>query len=156
MKRHPDLESLLASENTTETIIELDTFISQLCDYGDSIDNLSPGQLTFHLNQNLEREVNNGGFDQFFFNSSGDRAHETVDALETIGAKKTADLLREAIDAFPDSRVPKDREERGGLMLNDVSPESDRWHELDQRFYAYEDPLTDLNLAFIRANVDEF
>jgi hypothetical protein len=156
MPRHPNLQSLLDSDDTTTAIIELDNFIGEMSDYGEAMERLTPGQRSFYLNQSLEREVNNGGFDQFFFNSSGNFAHETVDSLEAIGAKKTADLLREAIDAFPESRVPKDREERGNLMLDEVSPESDRWHELDQRFYAYDEPLTDLNLAFIRANVDEF
>src|SRR5438045_3506378 len=40
----------------------------------------------------LEREVNNGGFEQFFVNSSGDTAAETVAALEGIGASKAATL----------------------------------------------------------------
>lgn len=69
---------------------------------------------------------------------------------------KTADLLKEAIDAFPESKVPKDREERADLMLGKVDPESDRWEQLDERFFAYEDSLIDLNLAFVRANIDEF
>lgn len=41
-------------------------------------------------------------------------------------------------------------------MLGKVDPESDRWEQLDERFFAYEDSLIDLNLAFVRANIDEF
>jgi hypothetical protein len=40
------------------------------------------------LVSNLEAEINNGGFDQYFFNSTGDRTAETIRALELIGAKK--------------------------------------------------------------------
>ena len=36
----------------------------------------------------LEAEVNNGGFDQYFYNSAGDNTAETIQALETIGATK--------------------------------------------------------------------
>jgi len=156
MPNYPNLHALLGSDDTTTAIIELDNFIGQISDYGDAMDRLTRGQRTFFLNQNLEREVNNGGFDQFFVNSSGDFAHETIESLEAIGAAKTADILRQAIDAFPGSRVPKDREERITLVTETVSPNSDRWRGLDERFFAYEDPLTDLNLAFIRANIDEF
>ena len=38
----------------------------------------------------LEREVNNGGYDQFFINSSREFAPTIVDALQRIGCKKAA------------------------------------------------------------------
>ncbi|MEJ2420051.1 MAG: DUF4375 domain-containing protein [Exilibacterium sp.] len=34
----------------------------------------------------LEAEVNNGGFDQLFYNSAGDIAFYTAKALDSIGA----------------------------------------------------------------------
>ena len=50
----------------------------------------------------LEAEVNNGGFSQFFLNDSSETAGFVVEALETIGAPKTADICRRAIKAaFP-------------------------------------------------------
>ena len=38
----------------------------------------------------LEAEVNNGGFSQYFFNSSGETAEFVAEALDTIGASNTA------------------------------------------------------------------
>jgi len=52
----------------------------------------------------VDAEVNNGGFDQYFFNSSGDLAPETPSALERIGAPRAAALLRRAIERFPDAQ----------------------------------------------------
>ena len=43
----------------------------------------------------LEGEVNNGGFDQYYFNSSGDHALDTIESLEAIDAKHTANLVRD-------------------------------------------------------------
>ena len=40
----------------------------------------------------LESEVNNGGFSQYFLNSSCETASSVSEALETIGAPKTADI----------------------------------------------------------------
>ena len=52
---------------------------------------LSQAEQTFRLVWELEGEVNNGGFEQHFFNSSGDIARLAPDALREIGAAATAD-----------------------------------------------------------------
>lgn len=56
----------------------------------------------------LDSEVNNGGFYQFFTNSSGQVAHETLEDLRLIGAEEHAVLVETAIrlnerleDKFP-------------------------------------------------------
>jgi hypothetical protein len=54
----------------------------------------------------LVAEVNNGGFDQFFFNSSSDRTPDILRALELIGASKTADILKRAAAKFPGGMPP--------------------------------------------------
>src|SRR5262245_14622428 len=45
----------------------------------------------------LEREVNNGGYSQFFGNSSHEFAPMIVTAMRAIGCPKTADITRDAI-----------------------------------------------------------
>lgn len=89
----------------------------------------------------LEGEVNNGGIDQFLFNSSGDYVHETIQALEIIKANKTADILREACKRFPGENPPTNLFLRREMMLDKISPEGDRFDDLDELFYAYEDVL---------------
>ena len=150
----PNVQALIDSGDATTAVIELDNYISQLCEYGEQLGKLTAPQKVFYLNQNLEREGNNGGFHQFFFNSSGDHADETVRALEAIGASKTAGLLREAIEKFPNGEVQEDQDKRQVLMI-DTMP-NDIFGELDERFFAYEDPLTDLNFNWIRDNAEEF
>jgi uncharacterized protein DUF4375 len=49
----------------------------------------------------LEREVNNGGYSQFFFNSNK-YAPMVVDALHRIGCPEAASLTRRAIDIVGD------------------------------------------------------
>ena len=104
----------------------------------------------------MEREINNGGFSQYFFNSSGNYAHETVRSLKLIVANKTADILQKAIDQFPNKLVPKDRDERQ-KVLDQIGEESNAiWNGLDQKFYAYEDDLNTLNLEYVKQNISEF
>ena len=92
----------------------------------------------------LEAEINNGGFDQFFFNSAGDRTAQIVEALEAIGAAHTAGIVRAAAAKFPGGVVPEDRTARQGLLLESVSPESDAFEAEDAAFLEYRDNLEDL------------
>ncbi len=116
MTKISNLDNLLNSEDTNGSIIELDNFIGELCDYGDDFSKLTEQQKLFYLNQNLEREINNGGFNQYFCNSSGNNSHETILSLKAIGASKTADILQKAIDEFPNKIVPRDRYERTKII----------------------------------------
>lgn len=152
----PDIVTLLASADTNNAIIEIDNYVCNLCLYGDNIDRLTQPQRNFYFNQNFEREINNGGFDQYFYNSSGDFAHETIISLRIIGAYKTADILQKAIDQFPNSRVSKDRAKRQEVLEQIEDAANDVWEELDQTFYKYEDDLNELNIQYIKQNLNSF
>src|SRR5262245_26824721 len=76
---------------------------------------LSPSEQVFILVWEVEAEVNNGGFNQFFFNSAGDRASATVAALRTIGAERMASIVDRANASFPDG-PPVDRSIRQELL----------------------------------------
>ena len=151
-----DLDKLLTSDNKNNSIIEIDNFISELCVWGENPEKLTEQQKNFFYNQNLEREVNNGGFNQYFYNSSGDFAHETIKSLKLIGADKTADKLQKAIDQFPDKTVPKDRTERQVILEKIEEKSNEIWEELDQKFFVYEDDLNTLNIEYIRQNKNNF
>jgi hypothetical protein len=145
-----------SDRNSENKKIDLDNYIGELCSYGDDIDKLTEEQKQFYYNQCLEREINNGGFNQYFFNSSGDFAHKTVQSLQTIGATKTADILQKAIDQFPSSNVPEDRSERQKILEQIQETADVVWEGLDQRFFRYEDDLNTMNIEFVRKNRDKF
>jgi hypothetical protein len=151
-----DIDRLLESRDINQSIIELDNYITELCNYGENMEKLTDAQKIFYINQNLEREVNNGGFNQYFHNSSGDFAHETIDALKTIGAIKTASILQAAIDQFPNKIVPKERDKRINI-LEQIEGRSDSiWEDLDQQFFKYEEDLNQLNIEFVRQHKENF
>ncbi|MBX3241317.1 MAG: DMP19 family protein [Chitinophagaceae bacterium] len=156
MTKIPKLDDLLNSEDTNGSIIELDNFIGELCNYGDDYSKLTEPQKLFYFNQNLEREINNGGFNQYFCNSSGDNAHETILSLKAIGADKTADILQKAIDQFPNKVVPKDRDERTEMVEQIEEAANEVWEGLDQKFYKYEDDLNSLNIEYVKKHKDLF
>ncbi len=83
-------------------------------------------------------EVGNGGFHQFFTNSTGVLAPEALAAFTTIGMPQCAAVVAEAISFFG-RPYPRDREFRIEL-LNGIPGESreewDPFFKLDDRFYA--------------------
>jgi Domain of unknown function (DUF4375) len=98
----------------------------------------------------LEAEVNNGGFDQFFMNSSGDQALATPLALDAIGASNAAVIMRKAMAEFGAAGPDPDREERIKQVEILGEPSVQRWDALDQLFYEYPDDLAALLATYIR------
>ena len=107
--------------------------------------------------QELEAQVNNGGFHQYFFNFGGNFAYETVDALTAIGAKQTAEILKNAIDAFR-CEIPGDWHDRQDLLLSKETDDDfeDILNDCDAKFHEYNDDLNDLNYQYIMKNKEQF
>jgi hypothetical protein len=78
-----------------------------------------------------QSEVCNGGFDQFFWNSTGVLGPEAVEGFRAIGMSCTADLVQEAMEQLGEP-YPRDREERQA-RLEGVS--QDHLDKLDQEFF---------------------
>lgn len=142
-------ENEFAEDSTNDFVCDMNEHISEKCEYGDAMENLNEYERVFYVTQQLEMEVNNGGFSQFFYNSSGDFSGELVYAFNQIGAYKTAEICKKALEAFG-REVPADREEREELMDRMESEEFDEiLSQCDDDFYEYEDDLNALNYAYI-------
>ena len=153
--KKPDIDSLLLND-TDRLIIDLDTYLCELSEYGEALEKLSESQKVFYYNQELEREINNGGFNQYFYNLSGDYAHQTIISLRQINAIKTAAILQLAIDQFPNSIVPKDQSERWEILEKIEEKAAEVWEQLDKGFLEYEDNLYDLNIEFVKQHRSSF
>lgn len=151
-----DINDLNNPSDVNTAIIEMDNYIGELCAYGEEMEKLNEAQQIFYLNQCLEREINNGGFNQYYCNSSGNFAVETVESLKAIGADKTAEILSHANSIFPDGQVPKDQEQR--IKMIDAIDEAgnEKWQQLEDRFMTYEEDLNSLNMNYIHSNKDKF
>ena len=77
---------------------------------------LSPDQVGLHAVCWWFMEYQNGGLDQFFRNSTGIVARETLAGLERFGARKYAALFSKALAAFPDGGPSRHRKERLAQM----------------------------------------
>lgn len=58
--------------------------------------------------EELDMEVNNGGFNQYFFNSSGQNCFETLRELKRLGKIKKAELLEQAIEFINPNKLSEE------------------------------------------------
>ena len=98
----------------------------------------------------LEREVNNGGYGQFFVNSSREFAPMIVESLRRIGCPKTADITQVAVDIVKQIPITREESENGTWMDNDAR--SDVLCECDNLYFERPENIAELLFAFIKAN----
>ena len=102
----------------------------------------------------FDAEIQNGGLDQFFFNSTSELAPYVADALMLVGACEYADLFAHAceengIDPCDSSTFEDDDEDDEDENLFD---------EFDDAYYAlYEEkPLEPYITRYVRAHLEDF
>src|SRR5512142_287356 len=86
---------------------------------GDNFDLLSLTDQVLVTIWGLEADVNNGGFDQYYFNGSGDQAFFAPQALRLVGAHRMAAIVANANAVFgPDgpSRTRTARQAQRALV----------------------------------------
>lgn len=100
----------------------------------------------------LESEVNNGGFHQYFYNDSGKLAPHAVEALHTVGAQQAATIVEQAIELLG-ADMPWNDESARTERLEAISPEV--FESLDEAFYQYPDDLTTMLYRYTDAHRTE-
>jgi hypothetical protein len=146
--------SILKEKEGQDAIIEIDDLLLPI--FYSKPNDLSDSEKVIVYIEELEREVNNGGFQQFFYNTSGDYAEETIIALKKIDSKIFLGLIEKAINEFPNGIVPKNRNERQQILEIIEEKASSTWEELDSQFFKYEENIYSLLIAFIKSNLKDF
>ena len=100
----------------------------------------------------LEREVNNGGYSQFFGNSSGEFAPVIETALRAINCPKTADITRDAIAALRVNAMTA--ETVAAAAFGDDESIQQGLAACDDAYFANDEPIADRLFRWIEANKD--
>jgi hypothetical protein len=101
----------------------------------------------------LEREVNNGGYHQFFTNSSREFAATIVASLQRIGCEKAAKLTQKAIDAL--DLLDLSAESIGSVITTDNKNRVKKLQHCDDAYYRNAEPIAERLFAFIKANKEK-
>ena len=103
-----------------------------------------------------ESEINNGGFAQYFQNSSCETAPFVVAAFEAIGAPRTADICRRAIAAAFSGGLPTTPDAISAAAADFNDDTTEQLEAFDSEFFQYPHNLTDLLFTFVSQHPEEF
>lgn len=106
-------------------------------------DKLDENEKSLYMVGKILMEVNNGGFDQYFLNTEGVYARDTLYFLNLIGEMKFSNLLNKAVNIFESDKTDDEKYAE--------------FDNLDDEFYEfgstiYED-LYDKCISYIRGRV---
>jgi hypothetical protein len=151
-----DIKEIFAVTDSSHFSGDITEYLHEKTDYGEDLSKLNQFELTVYFVEELQSEVMNGGFDQYFFNSSGDHWEEAITACEAIGAVQTAGLLQKAAQAYG-CELPKEREEREAAIESHARDGYDEeLAALDSIFYAYEENVDTLIFDYCQQNKKMF
>ena len=103
----------------------------------------------------LDMEINNGGFAQYYFNSTAESWPDALEGLKAMGASKRHNLLLETIAEFGDEEPSIDRQKRDHQLAKIVRKHEDPFHRQDSAWYKTNDEnLEKLIFKYNMANLD--
>ena len=105
-----------------------------------------------HLVFWYDSEVQNGGHLQYFANSAGERAEETLKALQSLKMDEQFTILEGAISVLRQHPVP-DLETVEDYVAEALEGNFD---ELDRRYYECAKPANDYLEEYLEKNLPEF
>jgi hypothetical protein len=118
----------------------------------DGEQSLSDQEHTVLAVEALEREVNNGGYGQFFLNSSREYAPMIVESLKRIGCLKTAEITQKAVAALKLQNLSAETIET--TMATESDERDQELDQCDDLYYDTGENIADALFAFIKANKD--
>ena len=151
--KEPELSAIWRETDENRFVTALSARVAEKCAYGEDLAALSPAERVFYLTQTCEEEVNNGGFDQLFFNAGFD-LRELPEAFRAIGAPRTGDICARALAALGGG-VSEDREARREVLASQKGPSAELG-ACDEAFLRYEEDLAARNAAYVRAHREDF
>lgn len=104
----------------------------------------------------LKGEVDNGGFSQYFFNSSGAYAREALSGLKAINAEKTVEIMRDAMATFGKDGPSRDRAARQDQLAKLFTAQDKEFERLDKQFYASKERIYVLMLLYVADHAKDF
>lgn len=111
-------------------------------------------QQVFSAIWEMEGQVNNGGFDQFFINCESDIVQFAPEALRRIGAHQCAQIVQAAVYSMTSTFWDKAEDEEKRAALDDDL--SEKLDALSDEFIAYPDNLTELLFQFVECHPEAF
>ncbi|PBJ09059.1 DUF4375 domain-containing protein [Flavobacterium sp. ACN6] len=99
------------------------------------VKSLTKGQQMFWSTWKLEGEVNNGGFNQFYYNSNQEFGQMAEDGFQIIGLEKYAELTHKANKIYKENKLNLEKFDDGTMKSFSESYKNNPLNEIDHEFY---------------------
>ena len=152
VNRPLDINEILSRDTDTNVVVDAYEFFMRRCNWKID-DSFNDTIRTFLLCVLYDGEIANGGISQFLINSSGNYAHQTADALYTIGALNSEKLLRKSFTLFKDGIVPASEDDRN-QMIDEMADADSAFEKLD--IEAYNEDVHSFCYKYLLVNKDLF
>jgi len=150
----------LSDEDVEGAIYEniVETFKGDFDNEFEHIKKLSAGQQMFWATWILEAEVNNGGFNQYYYNSDGKFAEMALNGLKIIKANKFVDLVSRANSVYEKDKERLSAYDDGSMESFSKSYKDNPLNKFDNEFYDLEKKqnISKLRIKYIREHKSEF
>jgi Domain of unknown function (DUF4375) len=121
------------------------------------VEQLSPGVRALYVSWWAEAEINNGGFNQYFWNSAGQFANLAPASFEFFDARAHAALMYEALlIRQAEAETMKTFKSKDSLEAFSESYKHTKLNPLDQRYYKLSENISALRVAKIRQHPELF
>lgn len=127
-------------------------FVHDLCERK-GLNGLTGPQLDYLALAWLDGEVNNGGFSQYYFNSSGDLAVRAATAARSTGSVELAGLIEKANSLFGKEGPNPDRDKRMD-QLSKIDEKA--LEDLADRYYESNETMAELLSKIVTKNATDF
>ncbi|SHH55463.1 DMP19 family protein [Winogradskyella jejuensis] len=151
-----EIDFALSQESDTDKIELVGTVLWNKSHKAGHFTKLSKAEQNFVFIDIFESEINNNGLFGFFYNTSGEYAHEVLQAFQDIDAHKTALIINDAISIFEALPIPKDIIERRRIILKSKDYLSSHWSKLDDALINVNEDIVTLMIAYIAARKTDF
>lgn len=117
---------------------------------------LSEAEQTFVYIDIFESEINNNGLFGFFYNTSGEYAHEVLQAFQNIKAESTAAIIDNAIRVYKTLPISKDILQRRQQISKLRQEELGVWSKLEYQLIESKEDIIKLLINYIVLHKTDF
>lgn len=148
-------------ENDVEWEVFLNIFNNMQGDERDEreiVKTMTAGQRAIYVSRRIQSEVDNGGFNQFYFNSTGELADMGEEAFRTLGSDKLADLMVQVNKKYDEIKDYLQQYNDGLADSFSASYRGNPLNEFDKIFRKLyqEEGLNTLRNKYIHGHLSEF
>ncbi|ARV08625.1 hypothetical protein BTO05_02835 [Winogradskyella sp. PC-19] len=151
-----EIDFALSQNSDTDKIELVGTVLWNKSHEAGHFTKLSEAEQTFVFIDIFESEINRNGLFGFFYNTSGEYAHEVLQAFQNVKAENSAAIINDAIRVFKALPISKDILQRRQQISKLKQEELEVWSELEFQLIESKEDIITLLINYIALHKTDF